>query len=114
MQAEDACHVMLQILAGLDAAHMARIAHDDLRPESIILRRGRDGQLIVKLLDFDNAAKSGRADSEAPVSAARAQIGFDPNDDIQAAGAILYDMLTGRVGVRQGARAQGNGSVSAP
>ena len=114
MQAEDACHVMLQILRGLDAAHSARITHGDLRPESIILRRGRDGQLMVKLLDFGGPAKIAHHDSEAPASAARAQIGFDPSDDIQAAGAILYDMLTGRVGVRQGARAQGNGSIPAP
>jgi serine/threonine protein kinase len=114
MQAEDACHVMLQILAAVEAAHVARITHGDLRSESIILRRGRDGQLIVKLLDFGGPSKGAHHDSDAPVSAARAQIGFDPKDDIQAAGAILYDMLTGRVGVRQGARAQSNGSVPAP
>jgi hypothetical protein len=48
------------------------------------------------------------------VSAPRAAVGFDARDDVQAAGAILYDMLTGRVGVRQGARVQGNGSVPAP
>jgi serine/threonine protein kinase len=114
MQAEDACHVMLQILAALDAAHSARITHSDLRAESVILRRGRDGHLIVKLLDFGGMPKSAHGDSDTPVSAARSQIGFDPNDDIQAAGAILYDMLTGRVGVRQGARAQGNGSMPAP
>jgi len=114
MQAEDACHVMLQILAGLDAAHAARIAHGDLRPESVILRRGRDGQLIVKLLDFGGVANGANHDSEAPVSAPRTQVGFDPSDDIKAAGAILYDMLTGRVGVRQGARAQSNGSMPAP
>jgi serine/threonine protein kinase len=114
MQAEDACHLMLQILAGLEAAHTARITHGDLRAESVLLRRGRDGKLIVKLLDFGGLSKSVYQDSEAPVSAARSQIGFDPSDDIQAAGAILYDMLTGRVGVRQGARAQGNGSMPAP
>jgi serine/threonine protein kinase len=102
MQAEDACHVMLQILAAVEAAHVARITHGDLRSESIILRRGRDGQLIVKLLDFGGPTKGAHHDSDAPVSAARAQIGFDPKDDIQAAGAILYDMLTGRVGVRLG------------
>jgi serine/threonine-protein kinase len=114
MQAEDACHVMLQVLGGLEAAHSAGITHGELRTESIILRRGRDGQLIVKLLDFGGASRGADLGSEAPVSAPRAAIGFDPRDDIQAAGAILYDMLTGRVGVRQGARAQGNGSIPVP
>jgi serine/threonine protein kinase len=113
MQAEDACHIMLQILAGLEAAHGIGVTHGDLREESIILRRGRDGRLIVKLLDFGSAGKSGGGHSDAPVSAPRAT-NFDPRDDIQAAGAILYDMLTGRIGVRQGARVQGNGSIPAP
>jgi serine/threonine protein kinase len=115
MQAEDACHVMLQVLRGLEAAHAAGFTHGDLRAESVVLRRGRDGQLIVKLLDFGASGKFANAGSDAPVSAARAAIGFDAREDIQAAGVILYDMLTGRVGVRQGARAQqGTGSIPAP
>jgi serine/threonine-protein kinase len=114
MLAEDACHVMLQVLGALEVAHTAGVAHGDLRAECIILRRGRDGQLIVKLLDFGATFKPGERGSEAPASAARAAIGFDPRDDIQAVGAILYDMLTGRMGLRQGARIQGNGSIPAP
>jgi serine/threonine-protein kinase len=114
MQAEDACHVMLQVLSGLEAAHAAGVTHGELRAESVILRRGRDGSLIVKLLDFGAAAPLMETGSEAPVSAARAASGFDPRDDIQAAGVILYDMLTGRVGIRQGARAQASGSIPAP
>src|SRR3954466_1301174 len=35
MQPEDACHVMLQVLAGLEAAHAANIVHGDLRSESV-------------------------------------------------------------------------------
>jgi hypothetical protein len=58
--------------------------------------------------------KSAEPDSDAPASAQRAAVSFEPRDDIQAAGAILYDMLTGRVAVRQGARVQSNGSVPAP
>ena len=114
MQAEDACHVMLQVLASLEAAHAVGIMHGDLKSESIILRRGRDGQLIIKLLDFGGAAKSNEPDSDAPMSAPRPAVNFEPREDIQAAGTILYDMLTGRVGVRQGARVQSNGSIPAP
>lgn len=112
MQAEDACHVMLQVLGALEAAHAVGIAHGDLRSESVLLRRGRDGRLIVKLLDFGGSWRSADG-SDAPPSAARAS-GFDPRDDIQAAGTILYDMLTGRIGMRQGARAQASGSIPPP
>jgi len=52
MQAEDACQVALQVLAGVEAAHAANIVHGDLHADGIVLRRGRNGQLIVKLLDF--------------------------------------------------------------
>jgi serine/threonine protein kinase len=114
MQAEDACHVMVQVLAGIEAAHAVGITHGDLRAESIILRRGRDGHLIVKLLDFGGAARNVESESDAPVSAPRPAVSFEPREDIQAVGAILYDMLTGRVGVRQGARVQSNGSVPPP
>jgi serine/threonine protein kinase len=89
MQPEDACQVMLQVLAGLEAAHVANVAHGDLDADDIVLRKGRNGQLIVKILDFGRALSDGRANALT---------------DIQAVGAILYEMLTGRA--RQGAPAQ--------
>jgi len=52
MQAEDACQVMLQVLSGLEAAHSANVVHGDLRADDIVLRKGRSGQLVVKILDF--------------------------------------------------------------
>jgi serine/threonine protein kinase len=91
MQPEDACQVMLQVLAGLEAAHVANVAHGDLHADDIVLRKGRNGQLVVKILDFGRAMSDGRAQAL---------------DDIQAVGAILYEMLTGRSAVRQGAPAR--------
>src|SRR5689334_24242872 len=59
LQAEDACQVMLQVLAGLEAAHSANVIHGDLRADDIVLRKGRNGQLVVKLLDFGRFPSSG-------------------------------------------------------
>src|SRR5439155_18313882 len=52
MQAEDACQVTLQVLAGLEAAHAANVVHGDLHADDIVLRKGRNGQLVVKMLGF--------------------------------------------------------------
>ncbi|HKQ70853.1 MAG TPA: serine/threonine-protein kinase, partial [Polyangiaceae bacterium] len=96
MQTEDACQVALQVLAGLEAAHAAGIEHGALRPDSVILRRSRDGQLIVKLLDFGAAAplpSGAKAESMSRVSG-RANV----EADVHAVGAMLYEMLSGRAG----------------
>ena len=41
MQPEDACHVMLQVLAGLEAAHAANIVHGDLRSRASSCAAGK-------------------------------------------------------------------------
>src|SRR6185436_5188849 len=98
MQAEDACQVVLHVLGGLEAAHAVNVVHGDLHADDIILRKGRSGQLVIKMLDFGRSPASGKADVQA---------------DIQAVGSILYELLTGR-SARQGASpkaAQASGQV---
>jgi serine/threonine protein kinase len=102
MQAEDACQVMLQVLSGLEAAHSANVVHGDLRADDIVLRKGRSGQLVVKILDFGRLPA---APSSPPATASRGRSSFQA--DIHAVGAILYEMLTGRAALRQGRAAQG-------
>jgi serine/threonine protein kinase len=87
MQAEDACQVVMHVLGGLEAAHAVNVVHGDLHADDIILRKGRSGQLVLKMLDFGRSPAPGKPEVQA---------------DIQAVGSILYELLTGR-SARQGA-----------
>jgi serine/threonine-protein kinase len=117
MQPEDACQVMLQVLAGLAAAHSANIVHGDLRSDNVILRRGRNGQLVVKLLDFGVSESSLQTMTTPPSSESRATPGrsVDVTSDLQSAGALLFEMLSGRsTSNRAGAARESNGAHAAP
>jgi serine/threonine-protein kinase len=114
MQPDDACQVMLQVLAGLEAAHTANIVHGDLRSDSVILRRGRDGQLVVKLLDFGVSESSLQAMTAPPSSESRSTgRTVDVSADLQAAGSLLFEMLSGKSSSsRAEAAKQSNGGSS--
>jgi serine/threonine protein kinase len=99
----------LQLMSGLEAAHRAGVIHRDLKPGNV--RINRDGQ--VKILDFglakvmepidgktetvsleENLSVSGTLPYMAP-EMLRAQPA-DARADVWAAGAVLYEMATGR------------------
>ena len=113
MQPEDACQVILQVLAGLEAAHAANIVHGDLRSESVILRRGRNGQLVVKLLDFGVSPSSLQTMTAPPSSESRSTgRTIDVTSDLQSAGSLLFEMLSGRsASSRAGAQESNGGHV---
>ncbi|HEX8538379.1 MAG TPA: serine/threonine-protein kinase, partial [Cystobacter sp.] len=48
--------LLLQVLEGLEAAHLGGIVHRDLKPENLVLTTGRDGARRVKILDFGMAS----------------------------------------------------------
>jgi serine/threonine-protein kinase len=106
----------LQIAKGLAAAHEKGITHRDLKPENLFITS--DGRL--KILDFGLAKVSdqigGSMDGETDLQTAAGVIvgtlaymspeqasgrPVDPRTDIFAFGAILVEMLTGRIAFRR-------------
>ena len=98
-----------QLAQGLEAAHVEGIVHRDLKPGN--LRITPDGRL--KILDFGLAQllpKAGETDAAATLTQTQALVGTlpymapeqlrgeenDERSDIWAAGAVLYEMATGR------------------
>lgn len=109
LSVEEAADVLRDVLAGLGAVHAAGIVHRDLKPENVIL----DEHGSAKVLDFGlakifDAGADPRTPSPAvddgdlivgtPAYMAPEQIAgpdVDARADVYAAGAILYELLTG-------------------
>ncbi len=99
-----------EVLAALEAAHIAGFIHRDLKPSNIFLAEQAGGGQFVKLLDFGLAKQGtprtltaqtrintmvGTPDYMAPEQARGQPIG--PTADLYAAGVVLFEMLTGQL-----------------
>jgi serine/threonine-protein kinase len=107
-----AIDICLQLLEALEAAHRAGLIHCDLKPQNVLLARGDDGGLAVRITDFGVAAPSrpdpgvGPAPQRGTVTGtphfmapeqARPVGPLDARVDIYVAGVLLYRMLTGKL-----------------
>jgi tetratricopeptide (TPR) repeat protein len=109
------CDFLLQILGALDHVHAAGLLHRDLKPANVHLEFTAAAELPpaadlpaspflkAKLLDFGFARRRGRAEERfegTPAYAAPEQIRSpalgDERADLFAAGAVLYEALTGK------------------
>lgn len=105
MAPERALAIASELLAALDYMHGQGVVHRDLKPENIMV--GEDGGHI-KIIDFGIAALAGsRRLTFGKLSQVMGSPDYispeqvknkrgDARSDVYAAGAILYEMLTGR------------------
>jgi serine/threonine protein kinase len=101
-----ACELMLQVLAGLSAAHAQGFLHCDLKPANVMVTHPRPDRPHVKLLDFGIARRMLEADGTAAKGSGGTPMYMSPEQargeavdarsDIYSASAMLYAMLAGR------------------
>lgn len=106
----DAVLITLQIIAGLIELHAQGVVHRDLKPANIMLTIDRDGNLVVKVVDFGSvklAIHNPEADdidltkgmflgsalyTSPEMCRARP---LDQRSDLYSVGLMLYEMLAG-------------------
>ena len=110
---DEACDYVLQACEALAEAHALSIVHRDLKPANLFLSHRADGSPCVKVLDFGISKvlnpKSGpdygmtrtQAVMGSPLYMSPEQMSssrdVDSRTDIWAIGAILYELVTGKV-----------------
>lgn len=100
---ERAVDLALQICSGLEAAHASGLVHRDVKPRNLLLRP--DG--VLKIADFGiaRAAESTRLTEIGTILGTAAYLAPEqaegveatPAADLYSVGAVLYELLTGRV-----------------
>jgi serine/threonine protein kinase len=112
LKVSEVVEIGLQILSAVVAAHQKGVIHRDLKPENIFLSHRPGMRPMPKLLDFGIAKAASLDDSVSDIKGmnapsiappyymapeqARGERKLDHRVDIWAAGAVLYEMLSGR------------------
>ena len=102
--------VLSQVALALEHAHEFGVIHRDLKPGNVYLSRGEDGEDDVRLLDFGSVKL--QVETGPKLTAFGTTLGspyymspeqakglpdVDTRTDVFAVGALLYEMLSGRI-----------------
>jgi serine/threonine-protein kinase len=98
-----AVELALQICSGLEAAHASGLVHRDVKPRNLLLRP--DGGLKIADFGIARAAESTRLTEIGTILGTAAYLAPEqaegleatPAADLYSVGAVLYELLTGRV-----------------
>lgn len=102
-----AANIVAEILAGLDAAHVAGVVHRDLKPENVmLLTEPNDHGVYLKILDFGVARAAGAGDTGATSLGTRGYMAPEqitapdaaqPSADLYSLSVMFYELLVGVV-----------------
>ena len=106
---ERAAALLLQVAAGLDAAHRAGIVHRDLKPDNVLVTRDAAGREQVKLVDFGIAKAVGAGERSltrtgfvvgTPEYMSPEQLvgeAVDARSDVYALAVLAYQLVSGHM-----------------
>ena len=103
LSVDETLHIGIQVASGLGRTHQNGIVHRDVKPENLFITHNNDTKIvdfgIAKLAGQTKITKTGRTVGTisfmSPEQARSEEI--DSRSDVFSFGAVLYNMLTGRL-----------------